>query len=96
MRREAYEVFIRGHGRTLMDGCICVRLVCGIIHEPTFEMPALLQSKPNQKLFLKHEKDVVDQCFREQAMQEYALENNRLKQALAGVRKQILVASLPH
>jgi hypothetical protein len=46
---------------------------------------ALLQSKPNQKLFLKHEKDFVDQCFREQAMKQYTLDNNKLRQALADV-----------
>jgi len=28
----------------------------------------LLQSKPNQRLFLKHEKDAIEQRFRERAM----------------------------
>ena len=46
----------------------------------------LLKPKSNQKLLLKHDKNVIDQCFREQAMQQYALDNNKLKQALSDVR----------
>jgi hypothetical protein len=48
-------------------------------------LKAMLVSKPNQKLFLKHERDVIDQCFREQVEQQYALDNNKLRQALADV-----------
>lgn len=44
-----------------------------------------MQPKPDQRLFLKLEKDVIDQCFHEQAVQQYALDNNKLKQVLADV-----------
>lgn len=49
-------------------------------------LAALRKSKPNQKLFLKHDKDAIDRCFREQAMQQYALDINKLKQTLVDVR----------
>jgi hypothetical protein len=48
-------------------------------------LDTLVQPKPDQRLFLKLEKDFIDQCFCEQAMQQYALDNNKLKQALADV-----------
>lgn len=57
-------------------------------------LKVLWRSKSNQKLLLKHEKDVLDQCFRQQAMQQFALDNNKLKQALAGVRKPSLTPAL--
>jgi hypothetical protein len=50
----------------------------------------LMKHKPNQKLMLKLEKDVIDQRFREQAMQEYALESNTLKRALADVSTALI------
>jgi hypothetical protein len=50
-------------------------------------LTTLLQSKSNKKLLLNHEKTVIDQCFREQAMQQYALDNNKLKKAPVDVSK---------
>jgi hypothetical protein len=58
-------------------------------------LDSLLKSKLNQKLFLKHDKDAIDQCFREQAMQQYALDNNKLKQALADVNKSRTLVQAP-
>jgi hypothetical protein len=59
--------------------------LCGSRGSYSQWLRTLLQSKPNQKLFLKHGKDDVDQCFRDQAVRQFALDNNRLRQALADV-----------
>ena len=59
-------------------------------------LEALLQSKPNHKLFLKHDKNAIDQCFREQAMQQYAHDKTQLNKALDDVRKQAHTPSFPH
>jgi hypothetical protein len=58
-------------------------------------LDTLLNSKPNQKLILKHDKSAIDQCFREQVMQQYALDNNKLKQALADVYKSRSLVQAP-
>jgi hypothetical protein len=58
-------------------------------------LDTLLNSKPNQKLILKHDKSAIDQCFREQVMQQYALDNNKLKQALADMYKSRSLVQAP-
>jgi 23S rRNA G2445 N2-methylase RlmL len=45
----------------------------------------LLQEKHNRKVFPLSGKEVVDQCFRSQATQQFKLDNDKLKRAMAEV-----------
>ena len=48
-------------------------------------LKSLLKEKHNRKLFLWSEKDIVDQCFKLQAAQQFKLEKDKLKRAMAEV-----------
>jgi 23S rRNA G2445 N2-methylase RlmL len=48
-------------------------------------LQTLLQEKHNRKVFSLSGKEVVDQCFRSQATQQFKLDNDKLKRAMAEV-----------
>ena len=54
-------------------------------------LKSLLKEKHNRKVFLWSEKEVVDQCFRLQATQQFKLENDKLKRAIAEVNIDLTI-----
>jgi hypothetical protein len=57
----------------------------------TVFLKSLLKEKHNRKVFLWSEKEVVDQCFRLQATQQFKLENDKLKRAIAEVNIDLTI-----
>jgi len=49
-------------------------------------LDSLLREKHNRKLFLRSEKEAVDQCFRLQATEQFKFDNASLKIAMAKVK----------